>query len=182
MMDHESLQKSDKNPEIVPEFEQIGEDKNPIRPFLWIAGIAVVLIVVLLWLVASVNPVNRPNYLANVARSGTAEFDGYKDKLQLEVIDKIVYPNMIGLWQLEVKARVHNRGDRPVTGVEVLGKMLDLSDKVIAQVTTVPIPNVREAPLQPGESLAFSLKVDAPGKVTEADVKDIVIELNGLRF
>jgi hypothetical protein len=182
MMEPESLQKSDKNPEFVPEFEQAGDEKNPIRPFIWIGGVAVVLIVGLIWLVLQYNPDNRSNSLENVSRSGTAEFDGYKDKLQLEVIDKIVYPNMIGLWQLEVKARMHNRGDRPVTGVEVLGKMLDLNDKVIAQATSVPIPRIRQEPLKPGESLAFSVKVDAPGKVTEAEVKDIVIELRGVRF
>jgi hypothetical protein len=182
MMEHESLQKSDQTPEYVPKFEPVNEEKNPIRPFIWIGGVAVVVIMGLIWLLVSVNLDNRSNSLANVSRSGTAEFEGYKDKLELEVIDKIVYPNMIGLWQLEVKARMHNRGDRPVTGVEVLGKMLDLNDKVIAQATSIPVPRIRREPLKPGESLAFSVKVDAPGKVTEAEVKDIVIELRGLRF
>jgi hypothetical protein len=157
-------------------------ERNPIRPFIWVGGVAVLLIVALIWILTHLNPENRPTTLENVARSGSVDFDGYKDKIEFEVIDKLVYPNMIGLWQLQVRARLHNRGERPVTGVEVVGKMLDLQDKVIAQATSVPIPRIRKEPLKPGESLEFSVKVDAPGKVTEDDVKDIVLELRGLRF
>jgi hypothetical protein len=164
-----------------PNIEQMN-DKNPIRPYIWIGGVAVLLIVALIWILTYLNPENRPNSLDNVARAGTADFDVYKDKLEFEYIDKIVYPSMTGLWQLQVKARMHNRGDRPVTGVEVVGKMLDMTDKVLAQATSVPIPRIRKEPLKPGESIEFSVKVDAPGNVSEADVKDIVVEVSGLRF
>jgi hypothetical protein len=157
-------------------------DRNPIRPYIWIGVVTVLLIVALIWLVTHLDPESRPNTLDNVARAGSADFDAYKDKLEFEYIDKMVYPSMMGLWQLQVRARMHNRGDRPVTGVEVVGKMLDLSDKVIAQATTVPIPRIRTEPLKPGESIEFTVKVDAPGKVSEADVKDIVVEVRGLRF
>jgi hypothetical protein len=168
-------------PDIELKVEQ-NSDRNPIRPYIWIGVVAVLLIVALIWLVTHLDPESRPNTLDNVARAGSADFDAYKDKLEFEYIDKMVYPSMMGLWQLQVRARMHNRGDRPVTGVEVVGKMLDLSDKVIAQATTVPIPRIRREPLNPGESIEFTVKVDAPGKVSEADVKDIVVEVRGLRF
>jgi hypothetical protein len=157
-------------------------DRNPIRPYIWVGVVAVLLIVAVIWLFSHLNPDNRPNTLENVARAGSADFDAYKDKLEFEYIDKMVYPSVVGLWQLQVRARMYNRGDRPVTGVEVVGKMLDLSDKIIAQATTVPIPRIRREPLKPGESIEFTVKVDAPGKVTEAEVKDIVVEVRGLRF
>jgi hypothetical protein len=168
-------------PEIEPKIET-NNDRNPIRPFIWIGIVAVLLIVALIWALTHMNPENRPNTLDNLARAGSTDFDGYKDKLEFEYIDKLVYPTMMGLWQLEVRARMHNRGDRPLTGVEVVGKMLDLEDKVLAQAISVPIPRNRKEPLKPGESLEFSLKVDAPGKVTEDEVKDIVLEVRGLRF
>jgi hypothetical protein len=164
-----------------PEIEQKNE-RNPIRPFIWIGGIAVLLILAIIWVLTNLNPENRPYTLDNVAREGSADFDAYKGKLEFEYIDKMVYPTMMGLWQLQVKARMHNRGDRPLTGVEVVGKMLDLEDKVLAQATSLPIPRIRKEPLNPGESVEFSVKVDAPGKVTEDDVKDIVLEVRGLRF
>jgi hypothetical protein len=168
-------------PDIEPRIETNSE-KNPIRPFIWIGVVAVLLIVALLLLLTHLNPESRPNTLDNVLRSGSADFDAYKGKLEFEYIDKMVYPTMMGLWQLQVRARVHNRGDRPVTGVEVVGKMVDMEDKVLAQAISVPIPRARKEPLNPGESVEFSVKVDAPGKVTEDKVKDIVLEVRGLRF
>jgi hypothetical protein len=118
----------------------------------------------------------------NMVRAGAAEFDSYKGKVELEVIEKVTHPNMIGMFQLEVRATLHNRGDRPLTAVEILGKMLDMDDKVIAQNVSIPIPRVRKEPLKPGESMKISVKVDAPAKITEGEVKDIVVELRGLRF
>jgi hypothetical protein len=115
-------------------------------------------------------------------RVGAAEFDGYKDKVRLEVIDKIVHPNMIGMAQYEIKARLHNRGDRAITGVEILGKMIALDDRLIAQNISIPIPRVRREPLKAGESVVVSVKIDAPARVAEADVKDLLIELHGLQF
>jgi hypothetical protein len=117
-----------------------------------------------------------------MVRAGAAEFDSYKGKVELEVIEKVTHPNMIGMFQLEVRATLHNRGDRPLTAVEILGKMLDMDDKVIAQNVSIPIPRVRKEPLKPGESMKISVKVDAPAKITEGEVKDIVVELRGLRF
>jgi hypothetical protein len=168
-------------PEIEPKIET-NNDRNPIRPFIWVGVVAVVLIVALIWIVTHLDPESRPNTLDNVVRAGSTDFDAYKGKLEFEYIDKVVYPSMVGLWQLQVRARMYNRGDRPLTGVEVVGKMLDMEDKVLAQAMSVPIPRVRKEPLKPGESVEFSVKVDAPGKVTEAEVKDIVIEVSGLRF
>jgi hypothetical protein len=60
--------------------------------------------------------------------------------------------------------------------------MLDLSDQVVSQNVSQPIPRLRRDPLAPGESMRISVKVDAPQKVSEADVKDVTLELKGLRF
>jgi hypothetical protein len=119
-----------------------------------------------------------------MARAGSPEFDAYKNKVTVEVDPegKMVYPNMIGMWQLEARATLTNRGDRELTGVEVVGKMLDFEDKVIAQAVKLPIPRIQKGPLKPGQSMNIVLKVDAPQKITEAEVKDITIELRGLQF
>jgi hypothetical protein len=120
--------------------------------------------------------------LPNAVRAGMAEFDSYKDKVSLEVIEKIVHPNMVGLKQYEVQARVTNHGDRPLTGLEIAGQMIDLNDKVIKEAISLPIPRARTEPLKPGESMKISVKVDGPGNVSEDEVKDLRIELRGLQF
>ena len=162
---------------------QIEKDTEQIRSraIIWVGAAVVIILTVIIMMLASSKPSSRQE-LENVVRAGSPVFDGYKDKVELEVVDKITHPNMIGMFQLEVKAKLHNRGDRTLTGVEVIGKMLDMNDKVIAQDVSIPIPRARTKPLAPGESMPFSVKVDAPGKITEAEVKDIIIELRGLRF
>ena len=153
------------------------------RGLLVVGAIAALMLAILIIALAMTKS-SGDREVENMARAGSPEFDAYKDKVTVEVDPdgKMVYPNFIGMWQLQARAKLTNRGDRELTGVEVVGKMIDLEDKVIAQAVTLPIPRVRKEPLKPGESIDISVKVDAPGKITEADVKDITIELRGLRF
>jgi hypothetical protein len=66
--------------------------------------------------------------------------------------------------------------------LELVGKMLSLDDKIITQRISIPIPRARPDPLKPGESLPVSVKLDAPAKITENDIKDVTIELQALKF
>jgi hypothetical protein len=158
-----------------------GAEQDRSRALLIVGAIAVVILAVLITLLATTKSASERE-AENMVRAGSPDFESYKDKLDLEVTDKIVHPNMIGMWQLEVRARLTNRGDRSLKAVEVLGKMFDLEDKIIAQAVSMPIPRVRQSPLSPGESMNISVKVDAPARVSEDEVKDISIELRGLRF
>ena len=160
-----------------------GAEKDRSRGLLVVGAIAALMLAILIIaLVMTKSAVDKE--AENLARAGSPEFDAYKDKVTVEVDPdaKMVYPNMIGMWQLEARATLTNRGDRELTGVEVVGKMLDFEDKVIAQAVKLPIPRIRKEPLKPGESMNIVLKVDAPKKTTENDVKDITIELHGVRF
>jgi hypothetical protein len=165
------------------ETEPANDAEKPFsRVFIWGLGVGAVITLSLIYLIYSQSKYEERPVLERVVRAGTPEYDSYKDKVVLEVTDKITYPNLIGMFQIEVQAKMHNRGDRVLTGVEVLAKMLDMSDKVIAQNTGIPIPRIRPQPLKPGESIPISVKVDAPSRITEGEVKDITIELRGLQF
>lgn len=120
--------------------------------------------------------------LEDALRAGNADFEIYRERLVFEDKEIIVHPNMIGMAQYEVRARVTNRGDRAISGLELLGKIIDLQDKVVAQNISLPIPRLRSEPLASGESMRLSVKVDAPAKVQESEVKDVTLELRGLRF
>jgi len=160
-----------------------GVEQNRSRGLLIVGSVAALMLAILI-ITLAVSKSAADKEVENMARAGSPEFDAYKDKVTVEVDPegKMVYPNMIGMWQLEARATLTNRGDRELTGVEVVGKMLDFEDKVIAQAVKTPIPRVQKRPLKPGESMNIVLKVDAPQKITETDVKDITIELRGLRF
>jgi hypothetical protein len=158
-----------------------GVEQDRSRALLVVGAIATLVMAALITMLALTKPTSVKE-VENMARAGSAEYEAYKDKIGLEVSEKVVHPNMIGMWQLEVRAKLVNKTDRPLTAVEVKGRMFNLDDKVIAQASSMPIPRIRKEPLNPGESMNISVKVDAPGNVTEAEVKDILIELQGLRF
>ena len=157
------------------------EEQKKSRAILWVGWVVAVLFVAIVVLFAKSRP-HETNVLEGALGAGAAEFEAYKGNVEIEATDKIVHPNMIGMFQLEVRANIHNRGDRPITGMEVVGKMFDLEDKSIASRLSTPIPNLRKEPLKPGDSMRVSVKVDAPAKVTEDDIKDVTIELKSLKF
>src|SRR5262245_29662865 len=160
-----------------------GVEQNRSRGLLAVGAIAALMLAILI-IALVMTKSSGDREAENLARAGSPEFDAYKDKVTVEVDPegKMVYPNMIGMWQLEARAKLTNLGDRELTGVEVVGKMLDFEDKVIAQAIKLQIPRIRKDPLKPGEPMNIVLKVDAPQKITEDDVKDITIELRALRF
>ncbi len=156
-------------------------EKQARRSIILIAVIALIVVAVLVLIVTR----SRPQYqqmLQNVSRAGSAEFDGYRDKVGLEIIEKIEHPNMVGMSQYEVQARLTNNGDRTITGIELAGKIQGLDDQIIKESISLPIPRLRSEPLKPGESMKVAVKIDRPGNVSDADVKDLLIELRGLSF
>jgi len=173
-------------------FENENDDENNIgfgveqhrpRALLVAGAIAALMLTILIVALVMTKP-SADREAENIVRAGSPEFDAYKDKVRLEVDpeDKMVYDNWIGMWQLQAKAKLSNLGDRELLGVEVIGKMIDFQDNVISHAVVLPVPRDRKGPLKPGESRTIAVKVDAPQKITEADVKDITIELRGLRF
>jgi len=158
-------------------------ERDRSRALLIVGAIAALMLAIVITALMMTKPASEKE-VENMVRAGSPEFDAYKDKVVLEIDQdsKMVHPNMIGMWQLAVQATLSNRGDRELTVVEVTGKMIDLQDKVIAHATSRPIPRIRPAPLKPGESMTVKVKVDAPAKITEGEVKDILMELSGLRF
>jgi hypothetical protein len=159
------------------------EQSNRPWPLLISGAIAALMLAILIMALMITQP-TIDQETSNMVRAGSPEFDAYKDKVLLEIDPdtRMVHPNMIGMWQLRAKAKLKNLGDRELIGVEVVGKLIDYEDKVLAQAVKLPIPRDKPGPLKPGESDDIFIGVDAPAKLTEAEVKNIIVELRGLRF
>ncbi len=159
------------------------EEQKKSRKILWIGWVAAVLFVAIIVLFAKTKP-QETLTLEGAVSAGNAEFEAYKSKIEIEITpeDKNTYDNMMGMFQIDVRAKIHNRGDRAITGMEVVGKMFDMDDKTISERSSTPIPRLRKEPLKPGESMRVGVKIDAPAKITEAEVKDVTIELKSLKF
>lgn len=157
--------------------------KKRSRTILWGGSVVVLLLAGLIVMFAKTRPTDIVA-LEDGLRAGNAEFEAYKGNVEIEIKpeDKRTYDNMIGMFQIEVRANITNRGDRPITGLELVGKMFNMEDKSISERLSIPIPRARQTPLKPGESMRVGVKIDAPSKVTEAEVKDVTIELRALKF
>lgn len=151
------------------------------RLLLVIGGIAAVVLALVIALIAGRQD-SRTADIEGIVRNGNVDYDGYREKVQIDMIETIVHPNLIGMAQHEVRARLVNNGDRTLTAIEVNGTMLGLDDSTIARSTAYPIPRATQLPLLPGKDLSFSIKIDRPGSVGEERVKDHSIQLTGLRF
>jgi len=159
------------------------DERHRKRAKLIITGIAL-FVVLLLSILVRIAFTSRPttNGLPDAMRAGSAEFDAYIPKLALDEKEIIVHPNLIGMAQYEVRMKLTNRGDRTVSGLEMLGRIiLRDNNKIAAQNISVPIPRLKKS-LAPGENMRVSVKIDAPGNVSEGEIKDVSAELKGLRF
>jgi hypothetical protein len=151
------------------------------RLLLIIGGTSAVVLGLLIVLFAGRQESSQSD-IEGIVRAGSLEYDAYRAKVQLEMVETIVHPNLIGMAQHEVRARLVNDGERTLTAIEVTGRMLGLDDSTIAKSTAYPIPRANQLPLPPGQSLSFSIKIDRPGSIGEELVKDHSLELTGLRF
>ena len=159
------------------------DERHRKRAKLIITGIAL-FVVLLLSILVRIAFTSRPttNGLPDAVRAGSSEFDAYVPKLAFDEKEIIVHPNLIGMAQYEVRMKVTNRGDRTVNGLEMLGRIiLQENNKIAAQNISAPIPRLKKS-LAPGENMRVSVKIDAPGNVSEGEIKDVSAELKGLRF
>lgn len=178
------------------ETEQMSEQRRS-RLLMILGGVgALALAIVIVFLSRGTRPATVPAAtgaqlpggpqvrLDNAVRAGTPEFDAYKAKVTLEDFDKIGASNAMGMTQLALRARLTNRGDRTLSGVEIVLRAMSHHEegKVLALNYGMPVPN-RQSELKPGESLQITVKVDLPSTISEHnDVRDIVPEITGLRF
>ncbi len=174
-------------PKVEPQLDEESEEAQKAgrkKALLVIGGVGLMMLVLVALLLQQTfkSRAIQGAGLDGAVRAGAVEFDSYRERLVFEEKEIIVHPNMIGMSQYEVRAKLTNRGDRAISGLELLGKIIDLQDRVVAQNISLPIPRLRTRALAVGETMRISVKVDAPAKVQEADVKDVTLDLTGLRF
>ncbi len=176
------------------ETDQMAEQRRS-RALMILGGVgalALALVILLLWkgtrtapLLATEEklPGGPQMRLENAVRAGTPEFDAYKAKVTLEDHDKLASSNPLGMTQLILNAKLVNRGERTLTGVELELRAMSYAEpgKTLALNYSLPVPRKRSS-LAPGESMAVTMKVDLPSKISEGEVSDLVPEVTGLRF
>lgn len=136
-------------------------NKNPI--FLAIMGIGALLVAGLLaWLLLSpAPPQNAAPRLENALREGT-EFEELKRKI---VIDKnqdftTEQRSLSGDLAMNLVGVVRNFTGKTLTGLEVVGSVIDRDGKVVREKTSIVLPNDRQPKIDPNKTMPFTVVVN----------------------
>ncbi|MGQ9896838.1 MAG: hypothetical protein ACUVR8_04660 [Acidobacteriota bacterium] len=115
-------------------------------------------------------------------RAGDPDYDDYlqREGVRLVTLDRLVV-NGETSDRYEYICRIENRGERPLTGIELRVYLIDMEEKTIVEKLAYPLAaqNLRE--LAPGQSITARPTL-AGVKTPESAVRDFFCVVNGLRF
>ena len=150
------------------------EEKDRSRSVMIVSGIAVMLVVVLIILVTSVG--KRPASI-EIAHSGSAEFDSYKEFVRIDNINKTAGVRLNARFG-HITCLVENAGDKVLSALELRAAAVDLGDVVVRERIITPVPKIRET-LGPNQSIDIDVYLEPiPDPTT---LKDMIIEVYGLK-
>jgi len=120
--------------------------------------------------------------IRGASRAGSAEFDQYISQNKLVISDQKMFKaeSPHGSKQIIARGMLENRGDRVITGVEVVGRVYDFDRKPITERLAFPIPQEHRGPLKPGESVPITIRMDVPKD--REDISEIWLAIRGIVF
>ncbi len=115
-------------------------------------------------------------------RAGDREFDDYlaRGGVSLVTLDRLVV-NGEASDRYEYVCRVENRGDRPLTGLELRVYLVDMEEKAIVEKRSYPLAAQNVKRLAPGQSITARPTLTGV-KTPESEVRDFFCVVSGLRF
>jgi len=115
-------------------------------------------------------------------RAGDPEYDDYlrREGVKLVTLDRLVI-NGETSDRYEYICRIENRGDRPLTGIELRVYLIDMEEKTIVEKLAYPLAAQNQKQLAPGQSITARPTITGV-KTPESEVRDFLCVINGLRF
>jgi hypothetical protein len=146
---------------------QRGEADGSRRAVFIIAGLVALLLIAGLIVFLKTRPETKPvsgpanQTLENGLRSGTAEFDKYRELIKLDEPDAVSQGNVAGGLEMVLATTVRNFTGRTLNGVEMKGTVTDLEDKPIKERVMIVIPSAGLAELENNKTAR--VKITIPG-------------------
>ena len=154
------------------------EGKDRSRLIIALSGIAVLLVVALIIIVASRPSAQGPGD-QEWPGPGNAEFDSYAPGIVIGKPDKWISTTLIGRRLAILKADITNNGDREVIGLKVKAAAVGLGGETLIARVATPIPRQRPT-LGPGETAKIEIQLDPiPPK---EEIQDFTLQLAALRL
>ncbi|HSB08229.1 MAG TPA: hypothetical protein VLM38_01865 [Blastocatellia bacterium] len=157
-------------------FEQpaIKSEKDRSQTIMILSGVAVVAVVALIIIVTSFG--RRP-VQAEMARSGSPEFDGYAPLVAISNLDKRSGERM-NIRYARILCTVQNTGDQVLTGLQLRAAVLGTGGQLIRDKVITPVPNTRDT-LAPNQSMNIDVSIERVPDPSE--IMDMTIEVHALK-
>ena len=158
-------------------FEQpvLKSEKDRSRTIMILSGLAIVAVIALIILVTSF--AKRPSQ-TEFERAGSPEFDAYAPSVVITNVEKRTGERITGRYAL-ILCKVQNTGDRVLTGLQLKATVIGTGGQPIREKLITPVPNSR-ATLAANE--AMKVDVSLEGVPDPSEIRDMTIELNGLKL
>lgn len=159
---------------------ETSEVDNSRRNVLIVVGVFGLLLVAAIGFIIS-RPA-APNVaprLENALRAGDAEFEQFKDRVQIDQVEALESPRATGDMWMKLTGTVRNFTGRTINGLEVRGKIVDSQKQVVKERTIIVIPSVQPE-IAPNRTAIADVTIDNISKT--ADRANIEMEVVAIRF
>ena len=117
--------------------------------------------------------------LEGAIRPGSAEFEQYRSRIVLDEPEAEEAKRALGDIVMSLHTTVRNFTGRTLSGLEVMGSVLDHQDKVVKSRTVVVIPG-RQPELNPNKTMFVQIMLE--GLRDSDDRANIRMEVTGFKF
>lgn len=117
--------------------------------------------------------------LQNALRAGDAEFEQFKNRIEIDQLEALESPTATGTVWMKLTGTVRNFTGRTINGLEVRGKIVDSQKQVVKERTIIVIPNAQPE-LAPNRTTIADVSIDNISKTAER--ANIEMDVVAIRF
>ncbi len=117
--------------------------------------------------------------LQNALRAGDAEFEQFKNRIEIDQLEALESPTATGTVWMKLTGTVRNFTGRTINGLEVRGKIVDSQKQVVKERTIIVIPNAQPE-LASNRTTIADVPIDNISKTAER--ANIEMEVVAIRF
>jgi hypothetical protein len=162
--------------------ENVEKDGRTKLIIIVVAVVSVLLVGALIYVAKS--PSGRgsgPPALEGALRSGSPEFDKYKELIKLDAPEAVEGTRAIGDIVMELTTTVRNFTGKTITGLEIRGSVVDSQGSPVKERTIIVIPNVFAGTTELDNNKTMPVKINIEGMTKEADRANIKMEVTAIR-
>ncbi len=166
---------------VTPERQFPDDDKSQRKIIIVVALIAAVAIATLFYFLlrATAGGSVAPT-LQGAIRAGSPEFAVNQAKIVLDPPEAYESKQALGGIVMNLQTIAHNFTGRTLSGLEIMGMVVDHQGKPVRENTVVVLPNNRQSEVDPNRAMIVQVRLE--GMTDKDDRANIKMEVTGFKF